>query len=207
MTRDETKQILLRISSLYANWKPQADLRFVVESWWECLSEYSYEQVRMAVRMYGQSDLSGFAPTPGQLIAMIQKTSGPAAMSEIEAWSLVSKAIRNGAYGAEEEFAKLPQPIQKVLGSPSQLKTWAVDEEYNESVVSSQFMRSYRIIVERNEEIARMPEKVRLLIESINPNPTVKAIEKKDDPPAFSDWSPLSDKTEEGLKKLKEMLG
>ena len=63
MTRDETKQLLMRISSVYPNWKPQADLKYVVETWWEYLAEYTYGQMKAALKAYISADMSGFAPS------------------------------------------------------------------------------------------------------------------------------------------------
>ncbi|MFW5646131.1 MAG: replicative helicase loader/inhibitor [Acetivibrio ethanolgignens] len=96
VTRDETKQILMRISSVYPNWKPQADLKFVVETWCEYLEEYSYEQIRAALKVYIATDTSGFAPSIGQLIDKLHTISRPQELSEMEAWELVSRALRNG---------------------------------------------------------------------------------------------------------------
>jgi hypothetical protein len=70
-------------------------------------------------------------------------------MNEMEAWSLVRKAISNGYYGAEEEFAKLPDDVKRAVGSASQLRTWAMDSGFNEGVAMSQFQRVYRTQQER----------------------------------------------------------
>ena len=43
-------------------------------------------------------------------------------LSEAEAWAMVSKAARNGLYGAREEFEKLPEDVKQAIGTPDQLK-------------------------------------------------------------------------------------
>ena len=86
----------------------------------------------------------------------------------MEAWALVSKAIRRSAYNSREEYEKLPESVQKAVGSSNQLYAWAMDTEYNESVVSSHFVRCYRTIVERENTIAKMPENIRKLIGEVN---------------------------------------
>ena len=84
----------------------------------------------------------------------------------MEAWALVSRAIRNGYYGAEKEFEKLPPLVQKAVGTPGQLRNWSqTDMESIENVVQSNFMRTYRTVVKSSQEIARMPENIRNLIE------------------------------------------
>lgn len=165
MTRDETKKIIMVISASYPNFKPQ-DLRMTVDTWQMMLDEYSYTQVSMAVKAYIASDTSGFAPSIGQVIGLMNKIEKPEELNEMEAWALVSRAIRNGYYGAEKEYEKLPTLVQKAVGTPGQLRNWSqTDTESIENVVQSNFMRTYRTVVKSSQEIARMPESIRNLIE------------------------------------------
>lgn len=165
MTRDETKKIIMVISASYPNFKPQ-DIRMTVDTWQMMLDEYSYTQVSMAVKAYIASDTSGFAPSIGQVIGLMNKIEKPEELNEMEAWALVSRAIRNGYYGAEKEFEKLPPLVQKAVGTPGQLRNWSqTDTESIENVVQSNFMRTYRTVVKSSQEIARMPESIRNLIE------------------------------------------
>lgn len=175
MTRDEIKQLLMRIQTVYPNWKPQTDLRFVVETWNEYLFDYSYEQMLLALKAFISTDTSGFAPSIGQLIEKARMISCPEELNEMEAWALVSKALRNGYYGAEEEFKKLPPLIQKAVGQPSQLRQWALTESISiENVVQSNFLRTYRSVINRSNEVARMPVEIRKMIEDINPRPMIE---------------------------------
>lgn len=163
MTRDDTKKILMRIQSVFPNWKPAADLRFVVDTWCEYLDEYSYEQVLIALKAYISTDTSGFAPSIGQLVDRIHNLSCPCELNEMEAWSLVSKAIRNSYYNAETEFEKLPDVVKKAVGSPSNLRNWSqTDIESIENVVQSNFIRTYRIVLKREKENRKLPESVRI---------------------------------------------
>lgn len=164
VTRDETKQLLMRISSVYPNWKPQAELKYVVETWWEYLSEYTYNEMKTALKAYILTDTSGFAPSIGQLIEKMRAISTPDELSEMEAWSLVSRALRNGYYGAEQEFEKLPPLVQKAVGAPSQLRNWSqTDSESVENVIQSNFMRTYRAVVGREMEMSKMPSDIKKL--------------------------------------------
>lgn len=165
MTRDETKKIIMVISAAYPNFKPQ-DLRMTVDTWHMMLNEYSCTQVSIAVKAYIASDTSGFAPSIGQVVGLMKKIEEPEELNEMEAWGLVSRAIRNGYYGAEKEFEKLPSLVQKAVGTPGQLRNWSQsDIESLESVVQSNFLRSYRNEVRKKQETARMPENIRKLIE------------------------------------------
>ena len=152
MTRDEVKKILMRIQTTYPNWKPQADLSLTIDVWYEYLGGFSYDDILCAVKSYVLSDSSGFAPSVGQLINQLHKMTDDS-MNDMEAWALVSKAIRNGYYGAEEEFNKLPPLVQKAVGQPSNIRNWSQsDLKTIETVIMSQFQTSYRVEKKKAEE-------------------------------------------------------
>lgn len=176
MTREETVKIIRIMVDSYPNYKPN-NISETVDVWQMMLSDYDYNLVAMALKAYILSDTSGFAPSIGQLVAKIQILTKPQELSEMEAWSLVRKAIGNGNYGSVEEFEKLPQTVQKAVGSADMIKRWAMSDSNEVStVIQSNFLRSYRTAVKRDEEYAKMPEDVKKLISSI---PTVQ-IEKKE---------------------------
>lgn len=168
MTRDETVKIIRIMCDCYPNYKP-SNLSETVDVWNMMLEEYSYSQISMALKAYVHSDTSGFAPSIGQLINTIYTIQNPQELNEMEAWFLVSRALRNGYYGAIEEFNKLPPLVQKAVGSPDNLRNWALtDGKSIENVVQSNFMRTYRTVVNRENEIKKMPADVRTLIENVN---------------------------------------
>ena len=168
MTRDETVKIIRIMCDCYPNYKP-SNLSETVDVWNMMLEEYSYSQISTALKTYVHSDTSGFAPSIGQLINKLHEVQSPQELNEMEAWLLVSKALRNGTYGAVKEFNKLPPLVQKAVGSPDNLRNWSqTDTNSIENVVQSNFMRSYRLVVNRENEIKKMPADVRTLIENVN---------------------------------------
>lgn len=163
MTRDEVKQILMRIQVTYPNWKPSGDISLVVDVWHEYLSRYTYPEILAAVKSYVTSDTSGFAPSVGQILAKLRVITEPETMSELEAWAMVSKALRNGLYGSEEEFNKLPEMVRKAVGCPENLRNWAMTEEKTlETVVMSQFLSAYKTMLKREKEVAMIPPELRV---------------------------------------------
>lgn len=165
MTRDDVKKILMMMSTAYPNFNPK-DKTVAINMWHTMLAEYDYKKAEIALRAYISSDASGFAPSIGQLIEKMKLVDAPQQLNEMEAWSLVSKAIRNGYYGAVEEFAKLPPLVQKAVGTPDNLRNWSqTDLDSIETVVQSNFLRSYRIEAKRETEVSKMPSDVRRLVE------------------------------------------
>jgi hypothetical protein len=89
-------------------------------------------------------------------------------MTELEAWELVSKATRNSTYNSAQEFAKLPPVVQRLVGSHMQLKEWAaMDAETLQSVVASNFQRSYKVRAKNEREYLALPENVKTYMASI----------------------------------------
>lgn len=183
MNDTEARKIIAVMMVSFPNYKP-VDIDMTATVWADMFSEYTYEQVNTALKAYMLSDNSGFAPGIGQVMDKIQMITVPQELNEMEAWSLVSKAIRNGYYGAEKEFARLPPAVQRAVGQPSQLRTWASDENYNETVASSNFMRSYRLELQRTHQISKLPQNMQAAINDVNKNRGIEikpyvAIEEK----------------------------
>ena len=179
MTREETVKIIRIICDCYPNFKPN-NLSETVDVWQMMLDEYSYNQVSIALKAYVTSNISGFAPGIGDIVAKIQIISQPQELDGLTAWGLVSKALRNGTYGAVEEFNKLPPLVRQAVGMPDNLKNWATsDYQTIETVIQSNFLRTYETVVKRANEINRMPDNIKSLIEKTNANSYKAQIEQK----------------------------
>lgn len=166
MTREETVKIIRIICGSFPNFKP-SDLSETVDIWNMMLDEYTYNQIAGALKSYILADSTGFAPSIGQLIAKVKTIEEPAQLNESEAWGLVSKAIRNGYYGAVEEFSKLPPLVQKAVGTPDNLRNWSqTNLESVETVIQSNFLRAYRVEAQRTAEISKMPSDIKTMIEN-----------------------------------------
>jgi hypothetical protein len=170
VTREETVKIIRIICGSFPNFKP-SDLSETVDIWNMMLDEYTYNQIAGALKSYILSDSTGFAPSIGQLIAKVKTIEEPAQLNETEAWGLVSKAIRNGYYGAVEEFSKLPPLVQKAVGTPDNLRNWSqTNLESVETVIQSNFLRAYRVEAQRAAEISKMPSDIKTMIENTSQN-------------------------------------
>ena len=175
MTRDEVINILMVIQAAYPNYKPQ-DKTVAVNTWYMMLKDYEKEVVEAALKIYIASDTSGFAPAIGQLIDKINTVTAPPELNSMAAWGLVSTALRNGNYGAEQEFEKLPSTVKKAVGSPDNLRHWAQsDSKSIETVIQSNFIHTYEAEVRRKNEAAKTPPDVRALIDKISNQKLLKS--------------------------------
>lgn len=171
MDRAETLTILSVLKAAYPSFYKDMDRSEadgIVNLWTEMFKNDNPALVGYAVKALISCDGKGFPPHIGAIKEYMRKLTDDRNMTEAEAWNLVSKAIRNGIYGSVKEFEKLPPDIQSVVGSPNQLREWAMmDEDTVQSVVSSNFQRSYKVIAKRQEELRALPPDVRNLISRI----------------------------------------
>lgn len=137
-----------------------------MDLWFDMLNDLPYEAAYAALKRHVAT--SKFPPTIVDIRDGATDFTAPNELNEMEAWSLVSKAIRNSGYNSVEEFAKLPPLVQKAVGLPDQLRTWALDKDYNECVTMSFFQNTYKAELKRHEELQKMPQNVRKLIEKAN---------------------------------------
>ena len=179
MTREQVGKLLMTIQAYYPNYNPP-DKEITLNAWHIMLAEYPEELVLQALRACIATNTSGFAPDVGQIMSKIQTISQPQELDGMAAWGLVSKALRNGTYGAVEEFNKLPPLVKQAVGMPDNLKNWATsDYQTIETVIQSNFLRTYETVVKRANEINRMPDNIKSLIEKANANSYKAQIEQK----------------------------
>lgn len=135
-----------------------------MELWFDMLKDLDYQSAVYGLKKY--VSLNKFPPAISDIREHAASVSKPDELNEMEAWALVRNAISNSGYNSAEEFAKLPPLVQKAVGLPGQLRVWAMDEDYSESVTSSNFIKTYREVLKRNEEIKKIPAQVMKLIEN-----------------------------------------
>ena len=124
--------------------------------------------VAAAVKAMIAARTNTFPPNIGEVKEQIAKIKSPHALSPNDAWGMVVAATRNSLYNSQKEFERLPPNVQRVVGSPKQLKEWAMMESDTfASVVASNFQRAFRARAERDREFEKMPSDVKLFIEEM----------------------------------------
>lgn len=169
MNKAETIAIMAVLKEAYPMYykdKGKEEINTAVNLWAEMFADDDVNLVKAAVKRYIATDIKGFPPVIGQIKQSLVKLTEPNELTEQEAWNLVSRASRNSAYRAIEEFEKLPEIVQQVVGSPSQLKEWSqMDTDTVQSVVASNFMRSYKVKAASYREYQALPNDVKNLLE------------------------------------------
>ena len=170
MNRTETLAIMSVLKAAYPSYyrdMTRRDAEVAVNLWTEMLADYPADLVAAAVKSHIASDRKGFPPHIGAIIAAIGEVSKPAELTEGEAWAMIAKALRNGSYGSEREFAALPETLQRLVGHPSQLREWAaMDAGTVQTVVQSNFLRGYRARMESEKRLSAMPSEIRAILTS-----------------------------------------
>ena len=153
MTKDDVKKLLMIVQAFYPNWHVE-NKEVTLNAWCAVLQDKDNKAMQLAAKWYAESDTSGFAPSIGQLLDRYRRLTTRPELAASEAWALVREAISRSTYFANEEFGKLPEPVQRAVGSPGTLKTWAMSAESEIGFAQNQFAKTYNAIVQRQRDVA-----------------------------------------------------
>lgn len=174
MNREETLKILSIVYAAYPSFTARSgsiDRETLVNLWQESFSKDSYTVVAQALKAFIDTDEKGFPPSIGQIKKNVRLLTTQESMNEMQAWSYVAKAIRNGSYSYEEEFEKLPPLVKKAVGRPSNIKEWGLlPANEVETVIQSNFMRSFRTVLQRQEQYDALPETGKQMMNALQSN-------------------------------------
>lgn len=184
MTRDETVQVLSVLRGAYPQFYRGTSKREALDAinlWAEMFADDPVELVAAAVKTLIVTDEKGFPPHIGAVKAQTRQLQQPETMTELEAWRLVRQAIWGASMepwsrrfsggkldqrpSAQRNFDALPPVLQGLVGDPAQLAVWAeVPKKELETVVQSNFMRSYRDRAAQVREFAAIPADIKAML-------------------------------------------
>lgn len=174
MTKKELLGIMAIIQANYPQYykgKSKEELKPVANLWFDMFKDDDADIVIRAVKIFIAQDTKGFPPVIGQIKDKLLDLTNPNEMTEQEAWNIVKKAVINSGWHAEEEFEKLPPIIQKLIGSPNQLKEWGLMESKNfDTVIGSNFMRSYKARIKQIRQHDALPNDIKKFISGVSEN-------------------------------------
>ena len=167
MTRQETKDLMAILKAAYPNFYKdisKEEAKAAVDLWATIFSDTPAKLVIEAVKSL--ICMLKYPPTIADVKEKVAMITQPQEMTEMEAWERVKRAI--SYYHATEAFANLPPILQKIVGSPNTLREWAVmDIATVNSVIQSNFMRSYKARVAKEREYAMLPESTKQIIQQL----------------------------------------
>lgn len=180
MNLSETKGVLAVLRAAYPqfyNGMGRDELYAIVNLWQRQFAADDGNEVMAAVEAMIATRTSTYPPVIGEIKEKLQALRMKDELTEQEAWTLVSKACKNGYYGYRQEWDKLPPEVQDTIGRPEQLREWAMcgTEEF-ETVIASNFMRSYKVKAKRRKEAAMLPESVKSVIGQIGEGMKMEAL-------------------------------
>lgn len=177
MNKKEVAQILAILKEYYPKDFVSTDLQTKVEAWHLILQDYDFKLTQSAVVSFVSSDINGFMPSVGQIVDKINKLTAKKQLTENEAWDMIYKAICNSAYNSVEEFNKLPLEIQRAIGSPNMLKSWAmVDLDEVNTVIQSNVMRSFKTAQKQQKEYDALPQNIKKYTQTLANNFDMKLL-------------------------------
>lgn len=163
--REDFMKLVTVLRAAYSSEKFMPDKQSALV-WYEMLKDIDYPVLMQGCYKLIQS--SPYPPTIADIRASCASLQTVERLTDLEAWALVRKALSNGTYGAEQEFAKLPPLVQKAVGSPANIREMAqADLDSVATVFQSQFLRAYRAETQRAEDMAKLSPKIRTLLEGI----------------------------------------
>lgn len=169
MTIQETAKIISVIRQFYPRFTDGRDPETFTALWQRLFRNDDYQVVGHALEVYLATDTRGFPPAPGQLREIMADMQTADTLEPSEAWAMVYKAICNGAYHSRTEFENLPEDIQRAIGSPEMIHEWALmDIETVQSVVASNFQRTYRARTEKAKQALRLPDGLRAALPGLD---------------------------------------
>ena len=168
MNRAETLAVMGVLKAAYPTYyrdMSRRDAESVVALWVDMFADEPAPLVAAAVKALIATDEKGFPPHIGAVKARVRQLTQAPEMTDGEAWAVISRALRNSAYDSQREFDALPPRLQRLVGSPSQLREWAMlDAETVQSVIASNFQRAYRARAASDREYDALPADVKRVL-------------------------------------------
>lgn len=171
MNRIDTIKLMAVLQTAYPQFyakKTNEEMNDAINLYMDMFEDEPAELVGMAVKALIKTRTSTWPPSIGEINETIMKIAHPEEMTEQEAWQCVAVALRNSAYNSSAEFEKLPPVVQRLVGSPSQLREWGqMDSDTVNSVVASNFQRSYRARAKNERDYLALPSSVKSYMAAI----------------------------------------
>lgn len=165
MNRKQTLQTLAILQGAYPFlYKDMSndDLDGVVSLWEAMFAEDDPKLVAAGVKAFIATDTKGFWPSIGQIKEKMRQITDEEVPTAMEAWTNIWETVDKHRGKYLDAFNDLPPIVRSILGSSSTIRAWGeMDVGTLESVVSSNFQKSYREKVKAKQTFDALPSDVR----------------------------------------------
>ena len=172
MTKKEILMMLNILKIAYPNFYKNVDKEEIEDS--VNLYEVMFKDFDGKIVLLAVQELINtfkYPPTIADIKEKIYQITNVKDKSASELWDCLLKAIRNGNYGAEEEFKKLPEIVKEYVRNPQQLQEMArMNSDDIHTVVKGQFLKQIENLKQRAKEKDMMTKETKNLIESMKIN-------------------------------------
>ena len=175
MNRDQVVAILGTLRTAYPRFYSEMskqEMFNTIDLWTEMFKHENPMLVTAAVK--NLITTFKFPPTIADVKEAMYKLTKTEEETPAELWNAIRKAIQRSSYYAAEEFEALPELAKKYVGSPEQLREWAIDMEYNDSVARGQFFKQIEIIKQREKENNLMLPETKEILKTLTSKMTIQ---------------------------------
>lgn len=168
MSEQETLKILTVLRAAYPMFYrglKDGDAKAVVNLWQIQFAEDSYKDVSLAVHTLISTRTDTFPPVIGEIKEVLRSITHPEEIPSGDAWDMVMKCIKRGTVHAAEDWAKLPADVRAAV-SVDEIKRHAENEDFNEGVEKSLFLKRWAVMRDRRRTEQQMPPTLRAQIEA-----------------------------------------
>lgn len=162
MTKNDVVKIFIVIRTAYPNFyreMKKEDLEATINLWTEMFAHENTQLVVAAVK--NLINTFKWPPTIADVKDEMYKLTQTETETPVEMWNKIKSAMSRASYYAQEEFDKLPEVAKRFVGSPNQLREWALSVDYNDGVTKGQFFKQYEILKQREKDNKLMLPEVR----------------------------------------------
>lgn len=164
MTEKEIGILLTKMHTYFpaGNSKRTAkEARNELVAWYELFRDFPAEALNAALNEYTMTNDTPFAPSPGQLHAIINKNvvTPNLPMDKFSAWDTVVEVMQSSDmhYEPQKAFDSLPETIQKAVGNARTLRQWSLMNVDRLEFIKTNFYSRYQEIAEAEGDKLKLP--------------------------------------------------
>lgn len=165
MNKQQTAQLITLIKRSYPNSFNNQTEQQTMETmlvWADLFKDYPFEIVQKALKDYIMSNNSPWAPSPGQLNAIIASyvTDQDDQLNGYQAWDLVLKTMQSSEmhYHPEEAYKSLPEIVRDCIGSYNVLKEWSLTDYNDLKFIKNNFLQRFKEQKEYKQDRLKLPD-------------------------------------------------